>query len=63
MQVLAAVKNHWRALFYASDAMKNDCEVVLEAAKNFWYALDFAGPLPRNDPEIIDVCLGQSGRI
>ena len=48
-EVLEAVKQDWRALEYASAALKDDREIVLEAVKQYGYALEYASAALQHD--------------
>jgi hypothetical protein len=50
---LAAIKEDYDALRFASVELKSDKEVVLEAVKQSGYALEYASEALQNDPELI----------
>ena len=58
---MEAVKQSGEALEYASEALKNDREIVLEAVKQNGDALAYAGEDLKNDREIVLEAIKQSG--
>ena len=50
---LEAVKNDGQALYYASEELRNDKEVVLQAVKTYGRALEFASNELKNDRQIV----------
>ena len=53
--VLAAVKQDFNALLYASDKLKDDKEVVLEAVKQNGEALNYVSDRLKDDKDVLNV--------
>ena len=60
-EVLAAVTQHGWALYHASEALKNDREIVLAAVTQHGRALEFASEALKDDREIVLAAVTQHG--
>ena len=59
---MVAVAQDGRALRFASDAMKNDKEVVMVAVAQDGRALEYASDALKNDEEVVMFAVAQDGR-
>ena len=59
---MAAVKQDYRALTYASDELKNDKEVLMAAVAQDGRALEYASPELKRDKEVVMAAVAQDSR-
>ena len=60
-QIMAAVRQNWRALKYAGEEANNNPEVVMAAIRQNGMTLKEAGEEAKNNPEVVMAAVLQDG--